>query len=340
MVANDDNTKPHENESENLDCLGESIPTSAIEASCTTSNAVDYTCTDIGLLLKNGCEFLRNLSGDHKLLIINSNPDSSISAYPTTFMNGCNRRFKAEWIIAHPWLHYSQSEDGAYCKACSLFSPELAGGVRVGVLVNQPFRRWTSHTSVFSRHEKSQYHINSMAKMVEFKNVYANPSKSIENVISKKRDERIQQNKKVIKALMECVTFCGTQGLSLRGHRETATEDGNKGNFLELVAFRARTDALLASHLKNAPKNARYTSKNIQNELVSVLGDCVRTSILSDIKEAKFFSILADEVTDCSNLEQLSIAIRFVDNHCLIREEFLDFVTVERITGNALASAI
>ena len=30
------------------------------------------------------------------------------------------------------------------------------------------------------------------------------------------------------------------------------------GNFLELVEFRARTDALLASHLQNAPKSARY----------------------------------------------------------------------------------
>jgi hypothetical protein len=71
-----------------------------------------------------------------------------------------------------------------------------------------------------------------MAKMVELKNVCGNPSSSIENVISKQRDECIQQNKKVMKALMECVVLCGTQGLSLRGHRETSTEDGNKGNFL------------------------------------------------------------------------------------------------------------
>ena len=40
------------------------------------------------------------------------------------------------------------------------------------------------------------------------------------------------------------------------------------------------------------------------------------------------FSILADEVTDCSNLEQLSLAIRFVDKQCQIREEFLDFIAV------------
>ena len=45
------------------------------------------------------------------------------------------------------------------------------------------------------------------------------------------------------------------------------------------------------------------------------------TSLLNDIKEARFFSILADEVTDCRNMEQPSIAIRFVDKNCQIREE-------------------
>ena len=129
---------------------------------------IDHTCIDIGLLLKNGRDYLRNLSDDHKLAIINSNPHSS-SSYPTTFMNGCNRKFKAEWVKVYPWLHYSQSMDGVYCKACSLFCPESAGGVRVGALVNEPFCRWTSQGSVFLRHEKNQYHISSMVKMVEFK---------------------------------------------------------------------------------------------------------------------------------------------------------------------------
>ena len=54
----------------------------------------------------------------------------------------------------------------------------------------------------------------------------------------------------------------------------------------------------------------------------------------------KFFTILADEVSDCSNLEQVSVVIRFVDKDNNIREEFLGFITVERITGEALATAL
>ena len=45
------------------------------------------------------------------------------SDYPNTKSYGINRRFKVEWAKNHPWLHYSMSEDGVYCKACALFAP-------------------------------------------------------------------------------------------------------------------------------------------------------------------------------------------------------------------------
>ena len=45
-------------------------------------------------------------------------------------------------------------------------------------------------------------------------------------------------------------------------------------------------------------------------------------------------------MVDISNKEQVSIVLRFVDNKCNIREEFLDFRTVERITGEVLAHKI
>ena len=50
--------------------------------------------------------------------------------------------------------------------------------------------------------------------------------------------------------------------------------------------------------------------------------------------------VLADEVTDCAYTEQISLVLRFVDTHNQIREDFLDFISVERITGEAISSAI
>ena len=88
------------------------------------------------------------------------------------------------------------------------------------------------------------------------------------------------------------------------------------------------------------PSNARYTSKTIQNEMPEVVGDHIRELILSDIKQARFFSLLADEVTDISNQEQVSVAVKYVGKQSEVREVFVDLVSVERITGQALADAL
>ena len=60
---------------------------------------------------------------------------------------------------------------------------------------------------------------------------------------------------------------------------------------------------------------------------------------MREIKCAKFYSILADEVTS-HNQEILSLCIRFLDAESSIREEFLSFSKVPRITGAVLAAEI
>ena len=151
---------------------------------------------------------------------------------------------------------------------------------------------------------------------------------------------------KVLESLTKIVLLCGKQGLALRGHRddrisweEDANTHFNEGNFVKLIRFRAETDSVLAEHLAKSPRNARYTSKTVQNELVDVIGECIRNDILAEVKQANFYSIIADEVTDAANKEELSIALRFVLDGT-VKEVFVDFVEVERITGKVLAQAI
>lgn len=52
-----------------------------------------------------------------------------------------------------------------------------------------------------------------------------------------------------------------------------------------------------------------------------------------------FFSVIPDEVTDAANKEELSLVLRYVLNN-EIKEVFVDFVEVERITGEVLAQSI
>ena len=77
----------------------------------------------------------------------------------------------------------------------------------------------------------------------------------------------------------------------------------------------------------------------IQNELIEIIGKRIQLDILSEVKEAKFYSIIADEVCDASNKEQLSLCLRYIHGSS-VKEMFADFAEVERITGRELASTI
>ena len=87
--------------------------------------------------------------------------------------------------------------------------------------------------------------------MLALKDSCSAPTRTISSMLNKEREEQITRNTKVIKSLLECVCFCAKQ---LFG--DTATESDNKGNFCELVQFRAKTDAVLQNYLKKAPQNS------------------------------------------------------------------------------------
>ena len=55
---------------------------------------------------------------------------------------------------------------------------------------------------------------------------------------------------------------------------------------------------MLENQHSTAAQNATYTSNTIQNQIISILADQVSNSIISRVKAAKWFSLIADEVTD------------------------------------------
>ena len=63
--------------------------------------------------------------------------------------------------------------------------------------------------------------------------------------------------------------------------------------------------------------------------------------IIKEVKNAQFFSILADEASDISNKEQLSLVLRFVAENNEIREEFICFLHCDSgLSGESLAKLI
>ena len=142
----------------------------------------------------------------------------------------------------------------------------------------------------------------------------------------------------------------GRLGLAFREHRDDSQfhpnigeySSGVVGNFVEVLNYRVRDgDLVLENHLRTCSKNARYISKTSQNELINCCGNYIKDILVKEIKENRFFSVLADEASDCSNQEQLSLVIRFVDGSSEIREEFLRFLRCDLgLCGKALAETV
>ena len=59
-----------------------------------------------------------------------------------------------------------------------------------------------------------------------------------------------------------------------------------------------------------------------------------------EVREARFYSVLADEAVDVSVKEQMPLVLRFVDKGDQIREEFGEFVHCDTGTGSALSEKI
>lgn len=215
-----------------------------------------------------------------------------------------------------------------------------------GVLVNSALKNFNKATDILKEHNKKEYHMAASVKAENFIKIMQEPQKAISSIIDTQRSTLIEKNRKLLHSIISCIIYCGRQNIALRGHVESTelTEGGanNPGNFLALLKFRADAgDEVLANHFSQATNGAKYTSPTIQNELISILGEQLRESIVNQIpSEAPYFSILADEVTDVSNREQLSLAVRFVDSDGYIHEEFLGFNDLQRITGEAIASSI
>ena len=112
-------------------------------------------------------------------------------------------------------------------------------------------------------------------------------------------------------------------------------------SWLYLIKCFSESDSILFDHLnKSRAKNATYISPRSQNEIINAIGhDIILANIVAEVKQSKFYSVLADEVS-CHNVEQLPVCLRFVDSDGSIREEFVAFLKLNRVRAVDIADAL
>ena len=113
----------------------------------------------------------------------------------------------------------------------------------------------------------------------------------LESVLIQLREgarEIIQNNRKKLCSITEIIILCVWQNIALHGHRDRGTDmegvqaaSTNLGNSYTLLNFRILArDSILREQLQSEARNATYTSPDIQNQLISILGDHICYAIL------------------------------------------------------------
>ncbi len=87
-------------------------------------------------------------------------------------------------------------------------------------------------------------------------------------------------------------------------------------------------------------KTNKYTSPQIHNELIQCMSMKVLREIAESIHQARYLALMADEVTDSSNKEQLVVCIRCVDDDFEPREDFIGLHHVESIKADILIACL
>ncbi|KAL4111843.1 hypothetical protein QTP88_015724 [Uroleucon formosanum] len=218
--------------------------------------------------------------------------------------------------------------------------------LRTPLLVSKEYANWKNARQDFQLHDSTSYHKLCVEKSDCFLKVNEGRSKNITEQLSIERSRQIEQNRNILLSVIKTITLCSKQEIALRGSNDFGNlmniNTFNDGNFRALLRFRVDSgDTILEEHLKNGPKNSLYTIPGIQNEIISICGDIIKSKIIQRVNAAECFSVLADETTDIGRIEQMSVCLRYYDQgDKKIREDFLEFTPAIDLTGKGLATLI
>lgn len=154
-----------------------------------------------------------------------------------------------------------------------------------------------------------------------------------------KDKEKVERNCLRLKVSIAVVKWLARQACAFRGHDERP-QSKIKGIFLEMVELLAEFNPEVAKVVMgNAPYNSKYTSPDIQKEILSIFACKIRKHIREEIGDSKF-SILVDETCDVAKREQMALILRFVDKGGVLQERFFDLIHVENTRSLTLKNKL
>ena len=190
--------------------------------------------------------------------------------------------------------------------------------------ISHGFSNWKKACERLHRHQVRECHREALVKMKQL------DAPSVSECLSSQARKEQAENREMLLKQLSTLRFLLRQGLAIRGHSE------GDGNLVQLLHLRGEDDPRFEKWFKRH----QYMSHDIVNEMINLMGHAVLRALLKDIREACWFSIIADETRDISNKEQLAIGIRWVDEKCKVQEDLIGLVHVPSTTSATLTAAI
>jgi hypothetical protein len=85
--------------------------------------------------------------------------------------------------------------------------------------------------------------------------------------ISEFKKTQVIRNRHILMKIMETLLLCGKQNIAIRGHTP------EQSNFMVILNSKAQGDPILTDHLANVNSRTKYTSPEIRNEIINIIGN-------------------------------------------------------------------
>ena len=206
------------------------------------------------------------------------------------------------------------------------------------MLVSVGYGHWKHAPRDLARHESSNKHLSYLSTYISKKSKKVSICKDLEE--QKESDRKYWC--KVLARVLSVIKFLSSRGLAFRGSSELVGSPQN-GNFLGILELLPEYDAFLAEHIqKRVNKCKGYVScfsSTLCEEFVDVIATKVLDIIVSEIKQAKYYSEYVDSTPDITNADQLTIIFSHVLPDDPV-ERFVKFIPTRGHTGHQLTDLL
>lgn len=229
-----------------------------------------------------------------------------LASYPR---NVGGRSFSATWYSSYEWLEYDEEKDACLCYPCRVYESNQ----KEKTFTVTGFRNWknalTSNKG-FKRHDISEIHVKARQQWME-RTRRDQSDTAICSLLTKPDPE----HRTWLFTVFSVIKYLVMNGLPLRGDVEsTDFEDLSGGLFLSTIGdLLFKMDPGLQEIAKRLPENAKYTSPDIQNDVIEVLADMVKRQISESCIKSGVYTVMMDGTEDGNGTEMEAVVLRYWD---------------------------